>query len=97
MRARHGFRWRFNVPRALVSQINLSIIGKLAFEMVGGVRMSAEIGLADIDWLGQLRKVEVIVSEANDALIGTELLIGSTLVIDYSLSRVTISTNENGG
>ena len=63
--------------------------------MVGGARMSAEIGLTDIEWLGELRKVEVIVSEGDDALIGTELLIATTLLIDYTASTLKISTHEN--
>lgn len=83
------------LPRAFVSQIQTPVIGKLTFEMVGGARMSAEIGLTDIEWLGELRKVEVIVSEGNDALIGTELLIATTLLIDYTASILKISTHEN--
>jgi len=44
-----------------------------------------------------LRQVEVIVSEGDDSLIGTELLIATTLVIDYLSSSLAISTSENGG
>lgn len=90
-----GFDGGLMLPHAFVSQIQLPIIGKLAFEMVGGARMSAEIGLGDIEWLGESRKVEVIASEADDALIGTELLIGTTLIIDYPSSSLTIATHEN--
>ena len=54
--------------------------------------MTAEIALADIEWLGKLRQIEVVVSEGEDALIGTELLIATTLTIDYNTSTVTIST-----
>ncbi|MGI9067549.1 MAG: hypothetical protein ACR2HX_14250 [Pyrinomonadaceae bacterium] len=90
-----GFDGGLMLPRAFVSQIQTPVIGKLTFEMVGGARMSAEIGLTDIEWLGELRKVEVIVSEGNDALIGTELLIATTLLIDYTASILKISTHEN--
>src|SRR5882762_3699128 len=78
-----GFDGGLMLPRAFVSQTRIPIIGELTFEMVGGAKMSAEIGLTEIDWLGRLRQVEVIVSEGDDALIGTELLIATTLVIDY--------------
>lgn len=90
-----GFDGGLMLPRAFVSQIQIPVIGKLTFEMVGGARMSAEIGLTDIEWLGELRKVEVIVSEGDDALIGTELLIATTLLIDYTASTLKISTHEN--
>lgn len=86
-----GFDGGLMLPRSFVSQLQIATIGELTFEMVGGARMSAEIGLGDIEWLGESREVEVIVSEAEDALIGTELLIAATLIIDYSSCSVDIS------
>ncbi len=90
-----GFDGALMLPRAFVSQIQVAVIGELTFEMVGGAKMSAEVGLTDVGWLGRLRQVEVIVSEGDDALIGTELLIASTLTIDYQSSSLAISTREN--
>lgn len=89
-----GFDGGLMLPRAFLSQIQIPIIGELTFELVGGRRMSAEVGLTDIDWLGKLHQVEVIVSEGDDALIGTELLIATTLTIDYASSSLAISTRE---
>jgi clan AA aspartic protease len=89
-----GFDGGLMLPRAFVSQIQIPIIGELTFEMVGGTKMSADIGLTEIKWLGELREVEVIISEGDDALIGTELLIATTLNIDYSTSSLAISTHE---
>jgi len=91
-----GFDGGLMQPRAFVSQIQIPVIGELTFEMVGGARMSAEIGLADIEWLGEFRKFEVVISEGNDAWIGTELLTATTLTIDYQASTVTISTELDG-
>jgi clan AA aspartic protease len=90
-----GFDGGLMLPRALVAQIQIVVIGELTFEMVGGATMSARVGLAEMNWLGELRQVEVIVSEGDDALIGTELLIATILTIDYASSRLTISTREN--
>ena len=47
-----GFDGGLMLPRAFVSQIQIPTIGQLTFEMVGGARMTAEIGLIDIEWLG---------------------------------------------
>ena len=91
-----GFDGGLMLPRAFVSQIQIPTIGQLTFEMVGGARMTAEIGLIDIEWLGAQRQVEVVVSEGDDALIGTELLIATTLTIDYQTSTVAISTGATG-
>ena len=90
-----GFDGGLMLPRAFVSQIQIPIIGELTFEMVGGAKMSAKIGLTDVKWLGELREVEVIVSEGDDALVGTELLIGTTLIIDYQSSSLEISKHED--
>jgi predicted aspartyl protease len=57
--------------------------------------MSAEVGLTEIEWLGRLRQVEVIISEGDDSLVGTELLVNTTLVIDYRSGSLTISTHED--
>ncbi len=89
-----GFNGALMLPRAFISQIRIPIIGELTFGMVGGATMSAEIGLIDINWLAELREVEVIVSEGDDALIGTELLRATALIIDYSSESVAISTRE---
>lgn len=81
------------LPRAFADQLQFPIIGRLAFEMVGGTRLFARVALASIEWLGQVRQIEIIVSEGSDALIGTELLQKTILMIDYVSDRVTISTS----
>lgn len=87
-----GFDGGLMLPRAFVSEIQLEVIAELTFEMVGGVQMSADVGLSQIDWLGTTRHVEAVISEGDDLLIGTELLIATTLIIDYQSKSVTIST-----
>lgn len=52
--------------------------------------MFSPVGLADIEWLDEIREIEVIFSPGNDALIGTELLTGTTLNIDYVAQVVEI-------
>lgn len=53
--------------------------------------MSADVALGEIEWLGQDRIVEVILSRGNDALIGTEMLEGAKLIVDYANRLTTIS------
>jgi hypothetical protein len=62
----------------------------LAFETVGGGRMFAPVGLADIEWLDEIREIEIIFSHGNDALIGTELLMETSLNFDYVARVVNI-------
>lgn len=86
-----GFDGGLMLPRAFADSLQIPILGRLTFEMVGGMKMVAPVGLLAIEWLDELREIEMIVGEGNDALIGTELLTGTTLNIDYVARVVTIS------
>jgi predicted aspartyl protease len=57
-----GFDGALMLPSAVALQTQIALIGELTFELVGGSRMSADVGLTEIDWLGTWRQVEVIVS-----------------------------------
>jgi predicted aspartyl protease len=61
---------------------------------VGRIRSVADIAELEVEWLGETRAVEVIVSDGDDSLLGTELLDGSHLVIDYVNYTVTVSNEE---
>lgn len=79
------------LPRTLAEGLQIQILGELIFEMVGGARMSAPVGLANIEWLDQQQEIEVILGSGNDVLIGTELLAGTILTIDCIAKVVAIS------
>jgi clan AA aspartic protease len=85
-----GFDGGLMLPLTLADGLQIRILGELVFEMVGGARMSAPVGLANIEWLNEPREIEVILGSGNDVLIGTELLAGTTLTIDYTAELVTI-------
>jgi clan AA aspartic protease len=87
-----GFDGGLMLPRAFADHLQIPVTGRLAFETVGGTRLFAMVGLASIEWLDEVRQIEVIISDANDALIGTELLEKTMLTIDYVSGEVTIST-----
>lgn len=88
-----GFTGALVLPQSLVTRLSLSIVGRELFEMVGGQRFVASVALAEIEWLGQIRTVRVIVSE--DTLLGTELLERTRLTVDYRGYTVTVSDEEN--
>jgi len=89
-----GFDGALIVPASVAERLALPLVARLVFELVGGLQMSADVALGEIEWLGERRNVEVIISEGNDALIGTELFDGAKLVIDYVSGVVTISHGE---
>ena len=85
-----GFDGALILPSSIVESLNLPIVARLVFELVGGAQMAASVALGEIEWLGEQRTVEVILSESNDALIGTEMFAGAKLVIDYANRAVSI-------
>lgn len=88
-----GFTGALVLPQALVTRLGLPVVGREVFEMVGGQRFVASVALADIEWLGETHTVRVIISQ--DTLLGTELLEGTRLTIDYQAYTVTVSDEEN--
>lgn len=87
-----GFTGALVLPQALVTRLNLPIVGREVFEMVGGRQFIASVAFADIEWLGETHTVRVIVSE--DTLLGTELLDGTRLTIDYIDHTLSVSDEE---
>jgi len=86
-----GFSGHLVLPRSAVSRLGLPVIGREVFEMVAGHFLIADLAQADVTWLGETRTVEVVVSEGEDALLGTALLDGTRLTIDYVAYTVTVS------
>jgi clan AA aspartic protease len=90
-----GFDGGLMLPRTLAEGLQIQLVGELVFDMVGGARMSAPVGLVKIEWLNEQREIEAILGKGNDVLIGTELLAGTTLTIDYTARVVTIFGQAN--
>lgn len=88
-----GFTGALVLPQSIITRLSIPVVGREVFEMVGGRQFVAGVALAEVEWLGATRTVRVIVSE--DTLLGTELLDGTRLVVDYMSHTVTISDGEN--
>jgi hypothetical protein len=69
-------------------RLNLMVLGRVPIIGVGRARSIADIAELEIEWLDQTRAVKVIISNGDDSLLGTELLDGSRLVIDYRTKRM---------
>jgi clan AA aspartic protease len=88
-----GFDGALMLPRAFVERLQLPSVGRLIFQVVGGMRTSADVALAEVEWLGARRVFEVIVGEGEDSLLGTEMLVDARLTIDY-VEHTLIITND---
>jgi clan AA aspartic protease len=88
-----GFNGALFLPRGLVEQLGLPILGREAVGWVNESEEDMDISLARIEWLGADREVEVIVGEGDDALIGTELLEGARVLLDFVAGTISIETS----
>jgi clan AA aspartic protease len=86
-----GFDGALVLPRAAATRLNLIVPGRVSIIGVGRSRAIADIAELEVEWLGGLRAVEVIISAGEDSLPGTELLDGSRLIVDYINYTVTVN------
>lgn len=86
-----GFDGALVLPRVEATRLNLTVLGKVPIIGVSRIRAIADIAELDVEWLGEVHAVEVIISDGDDSLLGTELLDGSRLVVDYVNYTVTVS------
>jgi clan AA aspartic protease len=89
-----GFDGALVLPRSEANRLKLTILGRVPIIGVGRLRSIADIAELEVEWLGESRAVEVIISDGDDSLIGTQLLDGSRLVVDYINYIVTVSDED---
>ncbi len=86
-----GFDGALILPRSFVQANSISIVGDETYTAAEGNEFTADIGVAEIKWLGSVFSIRVLVSEVGDALIGVEMLADTILEIDYKNLTVKIT------
>ena len=89
-----GFSGGLMFPRNFITQIPYFEIGKETFTLAGGGEMKADLVAVEARWMNAVNSFAVVISDANDALIGTDMLKGTVLVIDYISSEVEIKNGK---
>lgn len=82
------------LPRAFAESLKMSVTDQAEVTWLGETRVRQDLGTLRIQWLGTERDAEVIVHDGNEALIGTLLLEGTKLTIDYVARTVLIESAE---
>jgi len=85
-----GFDGELLLPLDFAEILKLPLLGERDLLVVGGGTITAFTSIVKIDWLGVQRTMELILSEGTDQLIGTRLLRGTLLRIDYINNLVEI-------
>src|SRR2546423_1765881 len=83
-----GFDGALVLPGEIIERLGLAVISHEIIFMVGDLQDSADVALAKVRWLGEVRSVDVILKD--DYLLGTALLDGARLTIDYARHTVII-------
>jgi clan AA aspartic protease len=86
-----GFNGTLSLSESLIRRLGWRWIGHESYEIATGdvVREKVFVGL--VRWMQRIREVDVVASHARDILIGTRLLQGNRLFIDFLKCRVRIS------
>jgi len=85
-----GFDGELLLPLDFAEILKLPLLGERDLLGVGGGTITAFTSIVKINWLGVERTTELILSEGTDQLIGTRLLRGTLLRIDYINNLVEI-------
>ena len=85
-----GFNGYLSVPRRLLVRSKWLAIGTEKFEIATGALVEQESYLGEAIFDGQRGPVYSVATEAKDILIGTKLLRGKTLVVNFQTKQVTV-------
>lgn len=69
-----GFNGSLLLPQTTIHELGLKKIGFAQYAMADGAVVETEVFVADVNWLEKERKVSVIASQSDVALLGMELL-----------------------
>ena len=85
-----GFNGYLSVPRRLLRRSKWLAIGTEKFEIATGALVEQEIYLGEAIFDGRRGPAYVVSTEAQDILIGTKMLRGKTLVVNFRTQQVKV-------
>ncbi len=86
-----GFNGALCVPFSLMKELGLEQISEVEIFGIGLHQDIVGLAIAKIIWFGQQIEIEVLINDGDDRLLGSELLEGKILEINYRNKKVSIS------
>ena len=86
-----GFNGTLSLPESLIQRLGWRWIGHESYEIATGDIVREKVFVGRVRWMRRIQEVDVVASHSRDILIGTRLLEGNRLFIDFRKSRVRIS------
>jgi clan AA aspartic protease len=85
-----GFDGDLCLPVKMAIQLGLELYGESAVEFADGSKKNELVFLGAVIWQDQERAARIFLTNSQDALIGSGLMQGQKLAIDYANYTVTI-------
>ena len=87
-----GFTGDLQLPVADIVRLNLPLVDKLDSQLADGRIVQAEVHAGTVLWFGNQETVNVISAAENIPLVGTKLLWGSAMSVEWEFGgRVTVA------
>ena len=86
-----GFNGYLSVPKRLLIQVGWQAIGTEKFEIATGAIVEQAIYLGEAIFDGKRGPVYTVATDAEDILIGTKLLRGKILTVNFKTRQVRIA------
>lgn len=89
-----GFSGDLCLPIEVAIQLGLELCGIELYELADGAIQRANVFKAKVNWFGEGKEVEVILTESSQALIGTGMLVGKKVELDFDEMVFKITLKE---
>lgn len=86
-----GFNGALCIPASLADKLELKKKSEVEIFGVGLHQDIVGLAIAKIIWFGRQTEIEVLINDSDDRLLGSELLDGKILKINYRNKKVSIS------
>jgi clan AA aspartic protease len=92
-----GFDGYICLPIRLAVQLGLELIGDQLIELADGTQRKELVFAGSVGFLGETREVEIILTNSEDALVGTSLLDLYSVAIEFPGGKVKVRTPPKSG
>ncbi len=78
-----GFNGSLLLPREFVEINSMLFVGREKVMMVEEISTEIDTAIAEVNWLNEEFSIRIFISETDESLIGTQMLVDTLLEIDY--------------
>ncbi len=78
------------LPTSVIKDLGLESLRDVIAVLADGKQVTLKTYLCYVDWFGELKPLQVIANEGQMPLVGTELLDGHLLQVDYRQDSVSL-------